>query len=65
MTHHIAVEALTDAALSPTCPLCHTLEVTLTNAGVAEGAAWRCSRCGQNWNAKRLATASAYARSAA
>jgi len=47
---------------SPTCPLCHTLDHTITNADLAAGAAWRCARCGQTWSAERLATAAAYAR---
>jgi hypothetical protein len=44
-----------------TCPLCHTADATLTNASLAAGADWRCGRCGQMWDQKRLATVAAYA----
>jgi hypothetical protein len=43
------------------CPLCHSEDPTLTNAAVIGGAGWRCARCGQSWDALRLATAAAYA----
>jgi transposase-like protein len=47
---------------SPTCPLCHTPDHTITGDALTAGAAWRCARCGQTWSAERLATAAAYAR---
>jgi transposase-like protein len=50
-----------DALPTPTCPLCHTEDTTITGQAVAEGGAWRCARCGQLWSADRLATAAAYA----
>lgn len=43
-----------------TCPSCHTVDATLTNVAVSEGADWHCGRCGQRWDARRLATAAAY-----
>jgi hypothetical protein len=43
------------------CPLCHTVEAGITGATLAEGASWRCARCGQRWDGTRLATAAAYA----
>ena len=46
-----------------TCPLCHTTDVSLTDDDLAGGGGWRCIRCGQRWNARRLATAAAYAAS--
>ena len=49
----------------PTCTLCHTVERTVTSEGVAAGADWRCTRCGQRWNGERQATVAAYARFAA
>jgi predicted Zn finger-like uncharacterized protein len=49
-----------DAGLTPTCPLCHTLDHTLTNDSLAAGGEWQCTRCGQTWNATRLATAAAH-----
>ncbi|HSL23674.1 MAG TPA: hypothetical protein VK886_19235 [Vicinamibacterales bacterium] len=47
--------------LSPTCPLCHTLDRTVTADSLRAGAAWDCTRCGQTWTAERLETAAAYA----
>jgi ribosomal protein L37AE/L43A len=44
-----------------TCPSCHTTDTTMTNDAVEAGADWQCGRCGQTWNAVRLATAAAYA----
>jgi len=39
------------------CPMCHTL----TQSARDTGGAWRCVRCGQSWNAERLATVAGYA----
>ena len=47
--------------LSPTCPLCHTVDRTITSDALRAGAEWACTRCGQTWTAARLATAAAYA----
>jgi hypothetical protein len=33
----------------------------MTNVAVGAGAGWRCARCGQQWDAVRLATVAAYA----
>lgn len=44
-----------------TCPSCHTADPRVTNLAVAGGADWHCGRCGQQWDARRLATAAAYA----
>jgi transposase-like protein len=51
--------------LSPTCPLCHTLDQTITSDTLQAGAAWVCTRCGQTWSDARLTTAAAYAHYAA
>jgi ribosomal protein L37AE/L43A len=48
-----------------TCPLCHTTNTALTNDALAAGAWWRCGRCGQRWNAGRLATVAAAAAASA
>ena len=48
--------------LSATCPLCHTLDHTVTADSLRAGAEWACTRCGQTWSAARLETAAAYAR---
>jgi transcription elongation factor Elf1 len=44
-----------------TCPSCHTEDPTMTNVAVGAGADWHCGRCGQRWDAVRLATVAAYA----
>ena len=44
-----------------TCPLCHTIEMALSNEALAAGGGWRCSICDQRWDAPRLATVAAYA----
>ncbi len=44
-----------------TCPLCHTVESAMSEATLAAGGGWRCSVCGQRWDAARLATVAAYA----
>ena len=44
-----------------TCLSCHTEHATLTHSAVAAGADWRCRRCGQQWDSRRLATGAAYA----
>jgi hypothetical protein len=43
-----------------TCLSCHTVHATLSNGAVAAGADWRCGRCGQRWDARRLATVVSY-----
>ena len=48
-----------DILRSATCPLCHTLE-TLPHSALEAGD-WRCVRCGQRWDAARLAAVAAYA----
>jgi transposase len=45
---------------SATCPMCHT-RAPLTQPAVDAGEAWRCVRCGQHWDAVRLAAVAAYA----
>ena len=44
-----------------TCPSCHTVNTTVTDAAVDGGADWHCARCGQRWDATRLAAVAAYA----
>ncbi len=43
-----------------TCPMCHT-SATLTQSAIEAGGGWRCVRCGQHWDAERLAAVAAYA----
>lgn len=49
-----------DAVEFATCPMCHT-PGTLTRSALERGSDWRCGRCGQQWDAARLATVAAYA----
>lgn len=39
--------------LSPTCPLCHTVDITVTPHSLQAGAYWASTRCGQTWDAAR------------
>jgi ribosomal protein L37AE/L43A len=48
-----------DLLQSPTCPLCHT-SATLAPSPVEASGDWRCVRCGQQWDAARLAAVAAY-----
>jgi ribosomal protein L37AE/L43A len=49
-----------DVSRGAMCPMCHTPS-PLTSRAVDDGASWRCARCGQRWDAGRLATVAAYA----
>jgi transposase-like protein len=46
----------------PTCPLCHTVDGTITAESLEGGGEWRCTRCGQTWTAERLERLAAYVR---
>ena len=48
--------------MSPTCPLCHTVETTITEESLKAGGYWTCAMCHQIWNTRRLETVAAYAR---
>jgi transposase len=48
------------AATSCTCPMCHTVDASMTASALATGGYWLCLRCGQEWDANRLATRAAY-----
>lgn len=43
------------------CPGCHTPHPSLTREGLAADVGWKCARCGERWDARRLATVAAYA----
>ena len=47
------------------CPLCHTSHPSLTHEALESGIDWPCARCGQRWDARRLAAVAAYAEWAA
>src|SRR5688572_24696772 len=49
-----------DILRSATCPMCHT-SATLSQSALEAGGDWRCVRCGQHWDAARLAAVAAYA----
>jgi ribosomal protein L37AE/L43A len=42
------------------CPMCHTA-APVTQGGVEAGGEWSCVRCGQHWDAARLAAVAGYA----
>lgn len=42
------------------CPVCHVVDAGMTNAALAAGGTWRCQRCGQLWDKRRIATTVAY-----
>ena len=42
------------------CPGCHTPHPTLTQEGLGRGVGWQCIRCGERWDARRLAAVAAY-----
>jgi len=50
-----------DILRSAICPMCHT-SASVTQAAIEAGGDWRCVRCGQHWDAARLATVAAYAK---
>jgi predicted Zn finger-like uncharacterized protein len=61
---HVATALLdgdSDGQRPATCPLCHTAHPSMTEDALASGVDYRCARCGQLWNAPRLATVTAYA----
>jgi|GraSoiStandDraft_4_1057263.scaffolds.fasta_scaffold310466_1 predicted Zn finger-like uncharacterized protein len=45
---------------SPMCPMCHT-SASVTQSAIEAGGEWRCVRCGQHWDAGRLAAVAGYA----
>jgi ribosomal protein L37AE/L43A len=49
-----------DAGQAVTCPMCHA-GASLTRSALDAGGAWRCVRCGQDWDARRLTGVAAYA----
>jgi hypothetical protein len=44
-----------------TCPLCHTVAVTITDSVLTGGGDWTCAACNQRWDAERLAAVARYA----
>ena len=60
---HGTVAPLDDAPSvlgSVSCPMCHT-GTSLTQTALDAGGAWRCGRCGQQWDGARLTAVAAYA----
>ena len=49
------------AVIPPTCPLCHTVDTTVTAETLHAGASWRCLTCDQVWSERRLDAVAAYA----
>ncbi len=40
--------------------MCHTVAASMTGSALDSGGYWLCLRCGQEWDAHRLATRAAY-----
>lgn len=49
-----------DGADRATCPMCHA-PAPVTRSAIEAGGDWRCVRCGQHWDARRLAATGTYA----
>ena len=49
-----------DLVGSVTCPMCHA-DASMTRSALAAGGAFRCVRCGQHWDARRLTAVAGYA----
>jgi hypothetical protein len=49
------LETPSDTSRLATCPLRHTPHASLTREALQAGGDWRCVRCGQQWDARRLA----------
>ena len=66
MDHELAPARVSPSPSEPsapqvvTCPMCHTAHASLTCAALDAGAGWRCSKCGQRWDAERLLIVSGY-----
>ena len=60
-THTIVAAPVAAPGVLPTatCPMCHT-PTSVTQSAIHAGGAWRCLRCGQHWDAGRLAAVAAY-----
>ena len=56
------VETARSAEVAATCPLCHTVDRTVTADSLASGATWKCARCGQTWSGEGLERMAAYVR---
>ena len=54
-------EPALDTLRLATCPLCHAKRVASTQEPLETDEDWRCARCGQRWDAPRLAAVAAYA----
>ena len=54
--------ATADAAAPTVCPACKSAAIATTARNPDENAYWRCSGCGEVWNAARRAASSGRAR---
>jgi len=61
----LATAAPAADATIPACPLCHTVDNTVSDESLRAGATWVCTMCGQIWSADRLRRVADYARYAA
>ena len=52
--------AAPDALHTVSCPFCHTQHASSPPEALLRAESWSCVRCGQLWDAGRLATVEAY-----
>ena len=55
-----SLETVPDGSRPVSCPMCHTTHPSLSHDALEAGGKWRCTRCGQRWDATRLVTVAAY-----
>jgi hypothetical protein len=55
-----SIETPQHASPLASCPSCHSVHPSLRLDALEAGASWQCVRCGQRWNAERLARVAAY-----
>jgi ribosomal protein L37AE/L43A len=54
------VESLQTVESGSSCPLCHTVDETVTRESLRAGGTWTCARCGQTWDNERLERVAEY-----
>jgi len=47
--------------ISASCPVCHTLDRSITPESLLAGTSWSCPTCGRTWTAARLDAFQRYA----
>jgi transposase-like protein len=50
----VYTEATERVVVPKTCPFCNSVDITTTSKTVDASTYWRCTACGQIWNAGRM-----------